>query len=103
MVLATVLCACTVICYNYNRNQIDLKFLHFQVWSYSRNTQLSYNWQFTNNDGEMNKHLQQCPYADVQSYDGTKLWHCLPSKEFDSQTLGQQIESSSVDFGKLQN
>lgn len=63
---------------------------------------ISHDWHFANNDGAMNKHLQQCPYK-VQCYDSTKLWHCTPNFKTDDETLWLQIPMSSVDFNKLRH
>ena len=65
-------------------------------------TQVSYKWQFITTTGAMNKYLHQCPYANVQPYNATELWHCLPREQSDMNMLGQQVPSSSVDFGNFQ-
>ena len=52
----------------------------------------------------MNRHLQQCPYANVQQYDDTELWHCVPIGQGNVQeTLHHKVASSSVHLGKSEN
>ena len=70
----------------------------FQVWSYSRSTQVSFDWKLTNHDGAMNKHIQQCLHARVQRYDETQLWRCFPDGKGDCEFI--RIPASSVSFNK---
>ena len=59
---------------------------------------MSHDWQFTVTGGAMNNHLQKCPHADVQTYDATKIWHCIPSELRDEKTIHQQVPLSSINL-----
>ena len=59
---------------------------------------MSHDWQFTFTSGAINNHLQECPHADVRTYDATKAWHCMPSELGDQKTIHQQVPLSSINF-----